>query len=440
MPLDPSISLQTKGIDLTHRLSSFLDIGRKGVALDRETATLAADIDRAKYESARAGTEADVAARTADPRVSQAQSVAGSAAANMSIDKLNEVRAHLSNSAQEMTGLRDKEDLSQADIIASMTRTAAAQKAPRAALLQGIGGIPESDDPEILRRYILQNLNKVQSAGAQLDRMAPPVAMVPTGGETVPVTTGSPELAVQTPGAKAGPGIRNTLPPTATTMRGNQPVYLGAPPGGQPGTVPSGPGIGQTEGITGPVQVATKHYGDVTAAAEAAPTRIASLQTIKQEAPAAVTGGGDYRRKILQQLSGLFGIANDEQTANDVMAKNLAVIAGQAGNTDASRALAEMGSPNYHMTKDAIEQTANQLIGIERKKIAAQQFFSGLPTNDPQYTARMVEWNKLADPRLFEFASMTPSEQFAAMSKLKPGVRADLILKSEALHKLSAKP
>ena len=114
MPVDPSISLQAKPVDPTNYISGFLDLGRKKVELDKAQATLGADISQRLAESARANTEAGVAARTADPRVSQQESAAGTAAAGMNDAQLQNMRNHAANVIQQSTMLLNDPDLSRA--------------------------------------------------------------------------------------------------------------------------------------------------------------------------------------------------------------------------------------------------------------------------------------------------------------------------------------
>lgn len=449
MPLDPAISLQSKGIDLPNVLSGFLNLGLQKNALERGTATLPADIERAKAESARAVTEADVAARTANPRVSAAESSASSAATGAKGAEFKLTRDYADTAFQELSGLiqnpaivQGKDGEAAANAVIAAKDRVVAKGVPRnvAEVLFGKFQTQAHDSPQTLRQTMQDIMMGGIPHGGQQAVTTPNPAFINNGQQAIPVAAGNPALTGVAPGTPQGPGVQMQVPPTATTMGlGGQPTYVGAQPQ-QPAKIPSGPAIGQTEGTVGPVNVATKHYEQVVNEAQPAQTRIASLQTIKQEAPTAVTGGGDYRRKILSQLSGLFNLANDEQTANDVMAKNLAVIAGQAGNTDAARALGEMGSPNYHMTKEAIEQTANQLIGMEKKKVAAQQFFAGTPTNDPAYAQKMAVWSKVADPRLFEYAALPAEQRKAWMAKLSPGVRVELGMKAKELARLGVEP
>lgn len=270
--------------------------------------------------------------------------------------------------------------------------------APQGKLVGGISAIQ------------LQALDASRQAAAQAPNFTDTgAALQQTNPQAAGGNLGAPPAQQQLGGA---PGLLKGLPPTTAVMRGNTPGYVGD------SSVQAGPALGQAEGVSGPVQAHNAHFAQVTADASGAPNRIAALQTIKQEAPAAVTGGGDYRRKFVSQLSGLFGIANDAQTATDVMAKNLAVLAAQGGNTDASRTLGEMANPSFHMTADAAKKTADQLIGIEGKKAAAQRFFGGTPTNSPAYEQKLNDWNTHADPRAFEYAAKAPADQAAMKTEL----------------------
>ena len=240
----------------------------------------------------------------------------------------------------------------------------------------------------------------------------------------------------------ADPAVRAQAGQAAMAM--SQQPGQGAPqfqaPQGQPqpaqrapgGFMPTGLPPGAVEGITGPVAVANQHYSQVQSDASTAPNRIAALQTIKQQIPTAIMGGGGAG-DLLRGLSRAFGFASDAATANDVMAKNLAVLAAQGGNTDAARTLGEMGNPSYHMTADAAQRAVDQLTGIEAKKQAAASFFSGTPTNTPAYANKMQMWNRYGDPRAFEYASKSPGERAAMRAEMQKAGTWDT-LKNNMAH------
>lgn len=268
-----------------------------------------------------------------------------------------------------------------------------------------------------------------------------------SNGQTTQIGTTAPPNAGGGFAPAAGPASTVQQQPAPTTQvtdpRTGQPSLYGARPPLTPGSPPvaTGTAPGVAEGITGPVATNNTHFAGVQTEAQGAPNRIAALQTIKQEAPAAMTGGGDYRRTVLAQISGLFGLANDKQTATDVMAKNLAVLASQGGNTDAARALGEMANPSFHMTEEAAKRTADQLIGIEAKKQAAQAYFTGTPTNSPLYAQKLTQWNQNADPRAFEYASKSPADQAAMKAEMKKAGTWDALRrKMVGLHDMGINP
>jgi hypothetical protein len=71
MAIDPSIALNKDRPDTLATLGQFVALGRQKTALERERGTLETDIEKSRADSSRAVTEADVAARTATPRVEQ---------------------------------------------------------------------------------------------------------------------------------------------------------------------------------------------------------------------------------------------------------------------------------------------------------------------------------------------------------------------------------
>lgn len=214
----------------------------------------------------------------------------------------------------------------------------------------------------------------------------------------------------------AGTATQKQLPPTTPVMRAGVPGYLGAPGGPQPQAAPA---LGEEAGVTGPVATNNAHYAGVQQAAATAPTRIGVLQNIQSLSHEAATGNADTYKTIVAKLAGYTGWAGDKQTATDVMAKEAALLASQGGQTDLARTLNEAATPGGHMTEAAINQTAAQLIGQEKAKVAAQKFFLGTPTSSPLYTQKMQLWTQNGDPQAFEYASKSPADQAAMRTQMK---------------------
>jgi len=432
------VAQNVKGPDLG-TLSDMMSLQQKQLNLRKSQDTYNADVSQRQSESSLAGTNASVAAQTAAPRVAQQIAQTG-------LEQFKLTGAHAAQAMQLASGMLGDPVFVKGDSAGMMDRLNAAHDT----MTQQYGIDPKIADATITTlkyqalhnptqvRQSLINMTQQQQGGAGQQAAALPNSqLVPTGNTITPVASGNPALTggVQ-PGTPQGQPVPMGLPPSTPVMRDGRPGYLGGDP-----KVASGPALGQAAGVEGPVTTNNAHFAQVQSDAATASTRVAALQTIKSEAPAAVTGGGDYRRKFISQISGLFGFANDAQTATDVMAKNLSVLASQAGNTDAARSLGEMANPSFHMTADAVKKTSDQLIGIEAKKVAAQRLFTGTPTNSPEYAQKLQEWNAHSDPRAFEYARKSPAEQAVMKAEMvKAGTWSELQQHGMALHKMGVTP
>ena len=427
-------------------LSDIMGFKQKQLALQQAQDTYGANVARTQADSSLAQTNASVAQQTAAPKVAQQVAQTG-------LDQFKLTGAQAAQSMQLASGLISDPDFMKGNGPGMVDKLNGAQDT----MVKQFGVDPKIADATITTlkyqalhnpqqvRQSLINMTQQQRDGAGQQAAALPAPQMVNNGQTVqPQTQGNPALTGVAPGTPVGGSTQLQPPPTTPTVdpKTGQPSLFGvrqltsASPPVSTGTAP-----GVAEGITGPVAANNAHYATVQQDAQAAANRIAALQTIKQEAPSAVMGGGDYRRKIVSQLSGLFGIANDAQTSTDVMAKNLAVLAAQGGNTDAARSLGEMANPSYHMTADAAKTAADQLIGIEAKKQAAAQFFSGTPTNSPDYAQKMSQWNHVADPRAFEYAAKSPADQATMKAQLvKAGTWSQLANNMRALHAMGVDP
>lgn len=155
---------------------------------------------------------------------------------------------------------------------------------------------------------------------------------------------------------------------------------------------------------------ATTYASDFTAAqrdaSEALP-RIALFQNIKKLAPEAFTGVGGARKELATGIANAIGIDiyTAEKTATDELAKNSALLSMVGGNTDAARLLAEAANPNKKMTKDAINEVADQMIGVEKLKQAKVKYLAPF-ANDPQkYAQALNTFNEVNDFRIFQEAT-----------------------------------
>jgi hypothetical protein len=157
-----------------------------------------------------------------------------------------------------------------------------------------------------------------------------------------------------------------------------------------------------------------------TAAAQSAPQTLNILKTIKETAPQALTETGGDKRSYAIKLGEVLGIHtpfDENATATDIFKKESAMLQA-SGNTDAARIINAFANPNTKMTKEAIEQTANQLIAQKQLEVAKQKLFNNF-SNDPNtYVKRLGEWNSFADPKILEYKLMDRNQQQNYFAKL----------------------
>lgn len=187
---------------------------------------------------------------------------------------------------------------------------------------------------------------------------------------------------------------------------------------------------------------------DLQAANAAAQTVVARLQSIKMLAPQAITGGETARRDYFNSLLALAGVkgSEDSKTASDLVDKNSAQIVaalrmGQGGaGTDALQTLLGAANPNRKMSKEAIQDAADQLIAAQKMNQAkANILLPSLNQRDPvAYSQKENTFDQNADPRIWQLQSLPPDQQAAYIKKMPPDVAKDLLSKRQALKQLGA--
>lgn len=184
---------------------------------------------------------------------------------------------------------------------------------------------------------------------------------------------------------------------------------------------------------------AETYAGDFTAAqkeaSESVP-RVALFQNIKKLAPEAFTGVGGARKELATGIANAIGIDiyTAEKTATDELAKNSALLSMVGGNTDAARLLAEAANPNKKMTKDAINEVADQMIGVEKLKQAKVKFLTPF-ANDPQkYAQALNTFNEINDFRIFQEA--TPAQVARLKSSMSKDAQIEMSRKIKRAREL----
>ncbi len=192
----------------------------------------------------------------------------------------------------------------------------------------------------------------------------------------------------------------------------------------------------------------SKKGQSLTADNSSANTVISRLQNIKLLAPGAITGAESSRRDFYNGLLSLAGIkgTEDAKTASDLVDKNSAQIVtalrmGQGGaGTDALQTLLGAANPNRHMTVEAINDAADQLIASQKMNQAKAKLLTPhVLARDPvAYGQKELAFDQAADPRVFQLNSMNDDQAKAYIKKLSPDDAKALLQSRAQLKALGA--
>lgn len=190
-----------------------------------------------------------------------------------------------------------------------------------------------------------------------------------------------------------------------------------------------------------------KRYSTLRDQAAQAQTTTSYLQNIKQLATAAATGQFADKQTLINSLLSTAGIsekATDTVTANNLLDKysnQIVARLGQGGlGTDAARAILQSAYPNSHMTKEAINEAADNLIGANEMTKAKMALLAphGNAKDPVSYQQKEQTFDQNADPRLWQLKGMSAEEAQKYLSAMPPKVRADLQQRAKALKDIGA--
>ena len=296
-------------------------------------------------------------------------------------------------------------------------------------------------NPAGLRQFLKDKLLATLDQGSRLTAMQPTGVGVTTGAGGATVQTG---LFGQQPPGTALPGttFETQLPPTTEIVN---PITgakkLIGPMSMRPKEdLTTGLGPAQTSLLGASGTNISEDFKTTMADAAQAPTRIATLQGIKKLAPEAFTGVGGARKELAAGIAGAVGwnIYDAEKTATDELAKNTNLLTLAGGNTDAARAIAEAANPNKKMTVQALKDVTDQLIGMEKMKLARSSFLGPVQNDAVQFTQRQQQFNSLADYRLFQ--DMTPESVAKLKASMSPTQQAEMSAKIRQAKQLGIIP
>lgn len=357
-------------------------------------------------EIAKAKAERKVSEETVEPRIGAAKSTATTAEAQAQEARLKVFQNYLANTRMEAADLLKQPEITYEDVVNKFTQSinnATDDEALRKQILaQGLQSIPKGLSSDQYRGFLANSLVKTVSTEQQLATRFPSVSLVSTGAKTgVPITTGG-AMAVQQPGQVGAGGIPMELPvgTQVYNAKTGQYEYVGAPSGAPAVAKPAAAttALEQSRGA-----VISKDLPEVIAKAADAPARIAIFQNIKKLAPEAFTGVASERRQAIASFAQMLGISayEAETAATDELLKNTNLLTLAGGNTDAAREMARFANPNTKMTKEGINRVANQLISIEEMNMARARYMGPVQNDPAGYFQRKLDFDAIADPRLF---------------------------------------
>ncbi|WP_146123560.1 hypothetical protein [Burkholderia multivorans] len=169
----------------------------------------------------------------------------------------------------------------------------------------------------------------------------------------------------------------------------------------------------------------TKKWGALNEANSQAQNTISYLQNIHDLASKATLG---QQSDKLNFINGLLSLAGSEKatnmvTANDLLNKYSNQIVARLGTgglgTDAARAILQSAYPNAHMTKGAIDEAVQNLVGASQMTQAKARLLQGdYNSRNPQaYNQKEMIFDQNADPRIWQYKNISDPNARKAFAK-----------------------
>lgn len=387
-------------------------------------------------EVTRAKAEANVAKGTEAPRITSSEQAAQTATVGTESAKLDFANKQVNAVAGRLTSL-----INNPLIITAEQNPQAVDSAKLMDVVKKYGeeqasslGIPKDKADQLLQPYLEQTKNpagirqflkdKLLSTldqGSRLTAMQPSGQGVNTGAGGYTVQTG--QFGPYAPGQiLPGTAFEQQIPPTqgvvnpqtgATELLGtlsqrkNQPIVTGLGPA-------------QSAVLEAGGSVIKEDLPRTIAEAKDAPQRIGIFQNIKKLAPESFTGPTAERRQAVASFAQMLGIPayTLETSSTDELMKNTKLLQMAGGNTDAARALAEFANPNSKMTKEGISRVTDQLLGIEKMRLARANYLVPAQNDANAYMQRKSDFDSISDGRLFqEMTKDDAQKMWNSMSK-----------------------
>jgi len=275
-------------------------------------------------------------------KASEATSSTAQSQANAA--QLELMHKHQGNFARESLKLLNRPQLSAEDIDNFLVKTIRNAGGNDQVIAQARSEVPTTGTTADLKAWLARHSLNALTAEAQIEKTFPSAAMQNLGATSVPMTMGSPFLAVTPPGSPAGPASTMTVPPgSQEQLTGgvnpitNLPQAIERTPTGQirgfrdvspvqnTSTGSITPTVPQSESVeTGKV-----YQGEIIAArAAATPAKVAlnNIDTVLKYLPLAETGKFSEARQSIQSVLGSVSGNNAAElaaSARDIISKTI---------------------------------------------------------------------------------------------------------------------
>lgn len=419
--IDTSIALKTQTPDMLGTIGNMLNIADKATSVQKHRATLDADILKAQAESQSAQTKSalDKWKFTSD-QAQKAYEISASLITDPAI-----VKGDSEGSVKALMGAEDQ--MRAHGIPENQIRV---QMGPMYALA--------GHNPQGLQQVLKNVLKGEMSAGGQANAIQPTGPVLNTGQTQQPMNLNP----LAGPTGPVGPGVQNLPPPTTPTFdpKTNTPGILGASK--QPGFIPTGPNLGQKELAEGTAKNINTHWEQINSTANSSALLEGIANNIKSFAKKAVTGTAQDKLAFLSGIGSALHLTNDQKTNTDLMMKNMSMLTQNSpAATDAGRLINQLAQPHATMSEEAIGDAADQIVGQLRMARDAQKLFLPLKAqadsgNAGPYNEVLNKFNKFADPRVWQYESLSEPERKKFMGRLSPDDRKKVITSAKGLEEM----
>lgn len=241
---------------------------------------------------------------------------------------------------------------------------------------------------------------------------------------------------------------RNYVGKVATLTALNSGAGLPKAPasGGMYAAAPLGAQVGAEKGAGNLQDELSKKWTDLSGQNTQAQTTTSYLQNIKALAGKAAIGPQSDKLNFVNGLLSLAGSekATDAVTANNLLDKYSNQIVARLGmgdkGSDSARAILQSAYPNAHMTPQAINEAADNLVGASQMTQAKARLLAPLANarNATDYNNTELKFDQNADPRIFQYANIQDPAQRQAFAKTLIQQDPKIVQKIKTLESMGA--